>query len=169
MTSAINGMSVAEVRKYLGETRKKWKDQTQESPMYPTDCLTNNMPLQEFSLKFELGHHKKRHNKGKRRGKGPEKNDSDDEDLAESFSDENSPADLSSDSETSPEILPQQSPPSPPHPPQLTSSKPRTRLSADPSKPTTTSAQNRLRRSRRIKLPSKNNKSCPQTLMDFAR
>lgn len=66
MTSAIPDMSVAEVRKALGEVRKRAQTQTLTHPMHITDDLTANMSVQEFCLKFVCGHHDKRHNKGKR-------------------------------------------------------------------------------------------------------
>ncbi len=66
MTSAIDNMSVAEVRKYLGETRKRWVSQTLSQPMYITDKLSNGMTIEEFALKFQQGHHQKRHNKGRK-------------------------------------------------------------------------------------------------------
>jgi hypothetical protein len=69
MTSAIDGMSVAEVRKYLGETRKGWSAQTLNQPFYITDKLSNGMTMQEFALKFQQGHHQKRHNKCRKNNK----------------------------------------------------------------------------------------------------
>jgi hypothetical protein len=59
-------MSLADVRKYLGETRKKWTNQTPTSPFYCTDLLSNGMMIQEFALKFQQGQHKKRHEKNKK-------------------------------------------------------------------------------------------------------
>jgi hypothetical protein len=66
MTSAIDNMSVAEVRKFLGECRKKYTSQTLNRPMYITDMLSNDMTIQDFALKFQQGHHQKRHNKGRK-------------------------------------------------------------------------------------------------------
>ena len=68
MTSAIDTMSVAEVRKFLGECRKKHSVQTPDRPMYITDVLSNGMQLQDFALKFQQGHHQKRHNKSRKHG-----------------------------------------------------------------------------------------------------
>ena len=68
MTSAIDNMSVAEVRKFLGECRKKHSVQTPDRPMYITDVLSNGMQLQDFALKFQQGHHQKRHNKSRKHG-----------------------------------------------------------------------------------------------------
>ena len=70
MTSAIDNMSVAEVRKFLGECRKKHTIQTPDHPMFITDVLSNGMQLQEFALKFQQGHHQKRHNKSRKHGQG---------------------------------------------------------------------------------------------------
>lgn len=81
MTSAICEMSVAQVRKYLGETRKRWTTQTLNHPMYITDKLSNGMTIQEFALKFQQGHHQKRHNKGRKYAKS---NDGDDADNTNS-------------------------------------------------------------------------------------
>ena len=64
MTSSITDMTVAEVRKYLNECRKKHVSQTIKTPMYITDVLSNDMTIQDFALKFQQGHHQKRHNKG---------------------------------------------------------------------------------------------------------
>ena len=64
MTSSINNMTVAEVRKYLNECRKKHNSQSNKAPMFITDVLSNGMTVQEFALKFQQGHHQKRHNKG---------------------------------------------------------------------------------------------------------
>jgi len=65
-TSAIETMSVAEVRKCLSECRKKHQHQTADEPLYITDTLSNGLPVQEFALKFQQGHHQKRHNKSRK-------------------------------------------------------------------------------------------------------
>lgn len=67
MTSAIPDMSVAEVRKALGEVRKRASVQTAAQPLFITDPLTDTLTVQDFCLKFVCGHHDKRHNKGKRK------------------------------------------------------------------------------------------------------
>ncbi len=67
MTSAIPDMSVAEVRKALGEVRKRALVQTPTQPLFITDPLTDTLTVQDFCLKFVCGHHDKRHNKGKRK------------------------------------------------------------------------------------------------------
>ena len=66
MTSAIDNMSVAEVRKYLGETRKKFDNQSEDNPFFITDVLSNGMTIQEFAFRFQQGHHNKRHKKCKK-------------------------------------------------------------------------------------------------------
>jgi len=63
MTSAIPGQSVAAVRKTLNEIRKCWVDHTMEQPLYLTQCLSNGMRIEDFSLQFVLGHHSKRASK----------------------------------------------------------------------------------------------------------
>lgn len=63
MTSAIDDMTVTEVRKYLGDVRKKWQNQTLSQPFYITEKLNPHLTIQDFALRFQLGHHKKRQNK----------------------------------------------------------------------------------------------------------
>ena len=65
MTSAIENVSVADVRKYLSEIRHQWISQTHSDPFYITSTLSNDMSLQEFAFKFQQGRHNKRHAKGK--------------------------------------------------------------------------------------------------------
>ena len=66
VTSAIEGMSVAEVRRGLDAVRTQWH---QGAPrFYFTEKLFNGMTVQEFCTKFTLGHHTKRHAKSKRGG-----------------------------------------------------------------------------------------------------
>jgi len=67
MTSAIPEMSVAAVRKALGDVRKRASQQTPTHPLYITDRLTNEMSIQEFCLKFVCGHHEKRHYKSSKK------------------------------------------------------------------------------------------------------
>lgn len=81
MTSAIPEMSVAQVRKALGDIRKAAQIQTEETPFFITDSvddLPHNLSIQSFCLKFVCGHHDKRHNKGKK--KTPNR-DRDEEDI----------------------------------------------------------------------------------------
>jgi len=79
MTSAIQNMSVADVRKALGEVRKRATLQTSNKPMYITDQLTEDFTIQDFCLKFVCGHHDKRHNKGKRKLSSDEDDDEDED------------------------------------------------------------------------------------------
>lgn len=67
VTSAIPDMSVGEVRRNLDAVRKRWKDASTERPFYLTDTLTDtsNVTVQQFALKFVVGHHFKRHNQKK--------------------------------------------------------------------------------------------------------
>lgn len=63
VTSAIPGMSGAEVRKGLAEIRRRFREQ---EPMYLTDPLWGpDLTVQDFCLKFICGHHEKRHSKAK--------------------------------------------------------------------------------------------------------
>ena len=70
MTSAIPEMTVAQVRKALGDIRKAAQLQNEEQPFFITDSvedLPRHMSIQSFCLKFVCGHHDKRHNKGKKK------------------------------------------------------------------------------------------------------
>ena len=78
-------MSVAEVRKALGEVRKRASQQTEQNPMFITDQLTDKLSIQQFCLSFVCGHHNKRHNKGKRK---KDDDDDDEEDEEEEEDDE---------------------------------------------------------------------------------
>lgn len=61
ITSAIQGLSVSEVRKALCEVRNRELQSSEKHPLYITDVLSNNMSIDEFCLKFVCGHHNKRH------------------------------------------------------------------------------------------------------------
>ena len=92
MTSAIDNMPISEVRKYLGESRKKLNLQSAECPFFATDQLSNRMMIQDFALKFQLGLHNKRHNKGKKSGDNEEDlNSTDDELFSDDYDEEDSP------------------------------------------------------------------------------
>ncbi len=65
MTSAIESMSVAEVRKALSEMRDRWKGHSPRKIFYLSDRLVNGMTMEEFSQRQQLGQHKKRHAKSK--------------------------------------------------------------------------------------------------------
>ena len=64
VTSAIEGMSVAEVRRGLDTIRTRWNQRP--ARFYFTDKLFNDMTIQQFCMQFTLGHHTKRHAKSKR-------------------------------------------------------------------------------------------------------
>jgi hypothetical protein len=63
VTSAIEGMSVGEVRKNLDVVRKRWRQQSGETPFFLTDPVAGGFTVETFALKFLLGHHFKRHQK----------------------------------------------------------------------------------------------------------
>jgi len=68
MTSAIPGMSVADVRKCLSAVRQCWKTHSPTRPMRVSECLQSvegdhGMTVEQFALLFVLGHHDKRHKK----------------------------------------------------------------------------------------------------------
>lgn len=65
MTSAIESMSVAEVRKALSELRERWKSNSPKKIFYLTDRLQNGMTIEEFAHRQQLGQHRKRHAKCK--------------------------------------------------------------------------------------------------------
>lgn len=65
MTSAIESMSVADVRKALSEVRERWKNNSPKTPFYITERLGNGMSMEEFSHRQQVGQHKKRHAKCK--------------------------------------------------------------------------------------------------------
>jgi len=65
MTSAIESMSVADVRKALSEVRERWKANSPKTPFYITERLGNGMSIAEFSHRQQVGQHKKRHAKCK--------------------------------------------------------------------------------------------------------
>lgn len=68
VTSAIPDMSVGEVRRNLDIVRKRWNDASDTRPFFLTDTLSdggNSMTLEQFALKFVIGHHFKRHNQKK--------------------------------------------------------------------------------------------------------
>lgn len=64
VTSAIEGMSVAEVRRALDIVRKAWSDE--DATFHFTAPLFNGMSQQQFCTELTLGHHTKRHAKSKR-------------------------------------------------------------------------------------------------------
>ena len=75
-TSAIDGMTVAEVRRALSTIRKSWDEASSGIkeggiPFYTTgDPLVRGYSVQEFSYFFVQGHHAKRLSKNRTAG-GP--------------------------------------------------------------------------------------------------
>ncbi len=69
ITSAIESMTVAEVRKSLAYMRKKWEQNINDvkaPPFYPSDDIgVKDMNVEEFALLFAIGHHRKRCQKQK--------------------------------------------------------------------------------------------------------
>lgn len=72
ITSAIDGMSVAEVRRALATMRRNWEECVAAPergggrPFYVScDILVGNHTVQDFSYKFVQGHHEKRISKNK--------------------------------------------------------------------------------------------------------
>jgi len=73
ITSAIDGMSVAEVRRALATMRKSWEessgDKEGKHPFYMTSVpLVRGHSVQEFSYMFVRGHHAKRLSKNRSSG-----------------------------------------------------------------------------------------------------
>ena len=62
MTSAVPGISVAEVRRHLAEARNLWEDGTPDSP-FIVSLSNGKMSNGEFCFKFLLGQHSKRQKK----------------------------------------------------------------------------------------------------------
>lgn len=60
-TSAIQGMTVAEIRRALNKLRDLWQNATPESPLFVCDKLYNDKTIAEFAKEFVFGHHLKRH------------------------------------------------------------------------------------------------------------
>ena len=75
MTSAIKDMGIAETRRNLAKSRKKWKMMDHMHLFYPSDELEPGLSCEKFNLMFVIGQHEKRHNKGKQK-----KFDDDDDD-----------------------------------------------------------------------------------------
>ena len=63
MTSAIQEMSVADVRKALANMRKEWSKHSSVHPFFPSKHLTHELTIAEFAFRFVMGHHEKRHHK----------------------------------------------------------------------------------------------------------
>jgi hypothetical protein len=63
VTSAIEGMSVSEVRKCLDLMRKQWREKDETTPFYICETFNDNITMDKFAFQFVMGHHFKRHNK----------------------------------------------------------------------------------------------------------
>jgi len=62
ITSAIQDMSVAEVRKSLAYMRKEWARHSRVMPFFPSQTLPNSsLMVSDFAFRFVMGHHHKRH------------------------------------------------------------------------------------------------------------
>jgi len=59
-TSAVEGMTVSDMRKLLAESRSMLVNQTVEQPFSINQKLSNNESIWEFSVKVALGIHGKR-------------------------------------------------------------------------------------------------------------
>lgn len=61
VTSAIEGMTVREVRKCLSIVRSQWAG-AKTTPFYITTPLATDLTsIQDFSMMFVIGQHRKRH------------------------------------------------------------------------------------------------------------
>jgi hypothetical protein len=71
--SAIEGVTVPEVRRALLCLRQAWQDRCPEVPFYASDEMHgftykgSNLSYEEFALLHEQGKHYKRHTKGRAR------------------------------------------------------------------------------------------------------
>lgn len=63
MTSAVEGYTVAEVRKCLAEMRTSWQSNSSSSPYAPHMMTSCDMTFSLFSFAFVKGHHEKRQKK----------------------------------------------------------------------------------------------------------
>lgn len=59
-TSAVEGMSVSDMRKLLAEFRSLMSNQTQECPFTLNDILSNDQYVWQFAVDVALGIHEKR-------------------------------------------------------------------------------------------------------------
>jgi hypothetical protein len=62
-TSAISGVSVAEIRSALANLRSRAAAATPKTPVWLCDVLCHDLTVAEFCLQFVLGQHIKRHAK----------------------------------------------------------------------------------------------------------
>jgi hypothetical protein len=59
-TSAIQGMTVSDMRKNMSEMRHKLQTQSEESPFNLSSFLTSGYPIWKFVHEVSLGLHEKR-------------------------------------------------------------------------------------------------------------
>lgn len=65
-TSAIPMMNLQDFRKLSAELRKQWSSQNAEQPFFISNRLSNDMQIQDFSLKTQQGLHIKRQKKSRK-------------------------------------------------------------------------------------------------------
>ena len=65
VTSAVEGLTVAEVRKCLDVVRRSWSNRSRQEPFSLLTKVNRPFTIQEFCFRFVLGHHRKRHAKSK--------------------------------------------------------------------------------------------------------
>lgn len=70
-SSAVPGMTVAEVRRGLAQIRQAWEAHCPERPLFGSDTLFNGMTFEHFAFEVTLSQHKKRHQKSARRRDAP--------------------------------------------------------------------------------------------------
>lgn len=63
LTSAVEGMTVAEVRKCLSQIRKAWADSCSDKVFDIRESNSIEIPYQDFCFRFVKGHHEKRQRK----------------------------------------------------------------------------------------------------------
>ena len=56
-------LSVAEVRRTLAKIRKQWKQHSAIQPFIPSHSITDDLLISDFSFRFILAHHNKRHHR----------------------------------------------------------------------------------------------------------
>jgi hypothetical protein len=63
MASGVENMTIAQVRRALQQIRDRWHTHSPATPICPSDFLFNGMTQEEFSARFSLDQHRRRHNK----------------------------------------------------------------------------------------------------------
>lgn len=67
MTSAIEGMSVSEMRRNMSEMRHKLQTQSEEHPFNLSSSLASGYPIWKFVHEVSLGLHEKRSSRSSRK------------------------------------------------------------------------------------------------------